>query len=95
MPLKQKSIPKKGISEESTYFHEFKLFSKKVRNNILELRKKKNMTQEQMQDYELNLRQFQRIESGETENITLSSLFRIAKAFQITPAELIDVIKKS
>jgi DNA-binding Xre family transcriptional regulator len=44
-----------------------------------------------MEDYEISLRQFQRIESGATTNITLSNLFRIARALQISLSDLLDV----
>lgn len=84
-------VQRRGISEESSYFHEFHRFSRKVRERICKLRLEKGLTQEQMEDYELNLRQFQRIESGDTCNVTLSYLFRIAMALGVKPSELIDV----
>ncbi len=92
MPMaKRLEGQKRGIGRESTYFHEFDHFSKRVRQNIGRLRQTRRLTQEQMEEYELNLRQFQRIESGETVNMTLSYLFRIAKALGVKPSQLLDV----
>jgi ribosome-binding protein aMBF1 (putative translation factor) len=89
---KSRKIPfqRRGISKESTYFREFEKFAERVRQRIISLRSEKGLTQEGMQEYELNLRQVQRIESGETKNLTLSYIFRLAKAFGIKPSELID-----
>lgn len=80
----------RGINKDSVYFEEFGRFCAKVRQKILRLRQEKGLTQEQMQDFELNLRQFQRIESGETKNITLANLFKIARAFHVKLSDLID-----
>ncbi len=44
-----------------------------------------------MQEFELSLRQFQRIEKGETRNITLSNLFKLSKAFKVSLSKLLDV----
>jgi len=44
-----------------------------------------------MQQFELSFRQYQRIEKGETKNITLANLYKIAKAFKISPSELLDL----
>jgi len=41
-----------------------------------------------MQTFELSLRQYQRIEQGETTNITLSNLYKIAKALDVKFHEL-------
>ena len=81
----------RGIDEESRYFNEFSAFTEKLRKKICLLRKKKKMTQEDMESFELSLRQYQRIESGQTVNITLSNIFKIARAFKIKPSQLLDV----
>lgn len=88
MPKMSKS---RGIGKGSPYAKEFKRFNEKLRRKICLLRQEKGLTQEQMQDFELSLRQFQRIEAGQTVNITLSNLFKIAKAFGLTVSELLDV----
>ena len=80
---------KRGIHKASGYYKEFIRFSERVRERIKQLREEKGLTQEQMQDFELNLRQFQRIENGDTINITLSNLFKLAKALGIQPYELL------
>ena len=81
----------RGIGGESQYFDEFFRFSEKLRKRISVLRKEHKLTQEQMQDFEINLRQYQRIESGESGNITLSMLYKLAKAFGLKPKELLDL----
>ena len=80
----------RGINTDSKYFDEFDLFCKKLRKKILQLRKANGLTQEQMEEFELTLRQYQRIETGETINPTLSNLFKIAKALNISIAQLVD-----
>ena len=69
----------------------FRALQKNFGKKIYALRKEKNLTQEQMEEYELSLRQFQRIEIGETTNITLSNIFKISKALGIRPCELLDI----
>ena len=81
----------RGINEDSAYFNAFNRFSAKLRSRIIKLRQERNLTQEDMQQFELSLRQYQRIEKGETKNITLANLFKIAKAFRVSPSELLDV----
>lgn len=81
----------RGIDEKSRYFDEFSVFAEKLREKIYRLRKKKKLTQEDMQSFELSLRQYQRIESGQTINMTLSNIFKIAKALNIKPSQLLDI----
>jgi len=81
----------RGIDKNSEYFGEFEKLTAGLRSRIIELRKKKGLTQEDMEKYELSLRQYQRIEQGETTNITLSNLFKIAKAFDISLHDLLSV----
>jgi len=64
-----------------------RLNSKVASNEVLTL----FYSQEQMVALDINLRQLQRIESGETRNITLSNLFKIAKALKLQVTELMDV----
>jgi len=81
----------RGIDSESVYHAEFQRFTKKLNKRIYELRKENGYTQEDMEQFELSYRQFKRIESGETINMTLSNLFKIAKAFKLKPHELLDL----
>jgi len=55
-----------------------------VANRIQEIRKNRELTQEDMQNFGFNYRYYQTIESG-TANLTLKTLNRLSKAFQ-TPA---------
>lgn len=80
-----------GIEADSPYGKEFKRFTKKLRERILALRRECGLTQEDMQGYGLSLRQYQRIESGETSNVTLGNLYKIAKAFGMSVSELLDL----
>jgi transcriptional regulator with XRE-family HTH domain len=61
---------------------------KLVASRVQELRKARNLTQEQMQDYGLNYRYYQRIEAGE-KNLSLRTLNKLAKAFGIEPGDLL------
>ena len=83
----------RGIDSDSAYHNEFQRFTKKLKKRIYELRKESGYTQEDMEKFELSYRQFKRIESGETINMTLSNLFKIAKAFNLKPHELLDMWK--
>lgn len=69
----------------------FNVSAKNQKKRIYELRKKSGYTQKDMEKFELSYHQFKRIESGETINMTLSNLFKIAKAFKMKPHELIDM----
>lgn len=81
----------RGIDKNSIYFDEFAIFTEKLRGKIRQLRKEKKLTQEEMENFELSLRQFQRIESGATINVTLSNLYKISKALNISLSQLLDL----
>ena len=81
----------RGVNEQSIHYNAFNDYSARLRRRIIQLRNERNLTQEDMQQYELSLRQYQRIEKGETKNITLANLYKIAKAFQIEVSDLLDV----
>ncbi len=80
---------KRSIEPDTPLYSEFQQFSKQLRQRIAYLRHQKGFTQEDMQTLGLSLRQYQRIESGETENITLANLYRIARAFDLSVSELL------
>lgn len=90
MAVGRKSVVTRGINPDSKLYPDFVKLAKRIRENIRRLRIEKGLTQEQMQDYEINLRQYQRIEAGETQNMTLANLFKIVQAFKITVAELFE-----
>jgi DNA-binding Xre family transcriptional regulator len=78
------------MNVNSKYFDEFQDYTTKLQSKIRKLRKQKKLTQEDMENFELSLRQFQRIESGETTNVTLSNLFKISKALNISMNKLLE-----
>ncbi|MDM3872535.1 helix-turn-helix transcriptional regulator [Porticoccus sp. W117] len=80
---------KRTINEQEPLHSEFQAFSSSLRQRIIELRHQRGLTQEDMQQFGLSLRQYQRIESGETENITLANLYRIASGFGLSVSELL------
>jgi len=55
-----------------------------------ELRKRAKLTQEDMMSRGFERRYYQRIEAGEV-NLSLKSLNKLAKAFNVTVAELVAV----
>ncbi len=81
----------RGIDKKSIYFNEFAIFTEKLRGKIRQIRKEEKLTQEEMENFELSLRQFQRIESGATTNVTLSNLYKISKALNISLSQLLDL----
>lgn len=80
-----------GIDGDSRYGKEFQRFTLKLRKRVQTLRLERGLTQEDMLSVGISLRQYQRIESGETENVTLASLYLIAKALKLSLAELLDL----
>ncbi len=72
------------------HYNAFHRDSAKLRRRITQLRIECGYTQEDMQQFELSLRQYQRIESGETKNITFANLYKIAKAFKIRFSDLFE-----
>lgn len=59
---------------------------------IRDLRIENGLSQEDLMEYGLSLRSVQRIENtSQAANITLLTLFRLAKAFAVKPGELIDI----
>lgn len=67
---------------------EFDKFLKIIGKNLREAREAKKLTQFDMMDYGFSRRQYQYIETGRR-NITLKTLFRLAKIFNVSPEELI------
>ena len=61
----------------------------KIAGNIKKYRKRNNFTQEDMMDYGFSYKHYQRLESGKY-SMNLYTLYRIAKAFNISVKNLID-----
>ncbi|MDG1312002.1 MAG: hypothetical protein P8P26_08085 [Porticoccaceae bacterium] len=55
------------------------------------LRKSRNLVQEDMADYELSVRQYQRMEQDPTAIVSLWQLFKLAKAHDLDIHELLDL----
>ena len=76
---------------DSIYYDEFMQIQKKLRARIVELRKHRDMVQEEMADYELSVRQYQRMEQDPTAIVSLWQVFKIAKAHNLDIHELLDL----
>ncbi len=60
-------------------------------NQLRRLRKKHNLTQEQVAERSgLDVRYYQRIESRRPNAVKIDTLDRLAKAFKIKPSKLLD-----
>ena len=58
---------------------------------LKELRKKNELTQEQMAEkLEMDLRYYQRLESAKPNAVKIDTIDRIAKALRISPSKLLD-----
>ena len=76
---------------DSIYYDEFIQLQEKLRDRILSLRKSRNMVQEDMADYELSVRQYQRMEQDPTAIVSLWQLFKLAKAHDLDIHDLLDL----
>jgi transcriptional regulator with XRE-family HTH domain len=65
----------------------FVKFLTAISKNIKIIRKDRGLTQEDMARFGFNIRHYQDIESGKI-NLTLQTLYRIAKALKVTVADL-------
>lgn len=73
----------------SAHFQDFTEFQKKLCKRIKQLRKQHGYTQEDMTDFELSLRQYQRMEQDPTSITSLWQIYKLAKAFELTVEELL------
>ena len=64
---------------------------KKLHSKIRELRKSRGMVQEDMANYELSVRQYQRMEEDPTAIVSLWQIFKLAKAHDLDVHELLDL----
>jgi hypothetical protein len=74
---------------DSIYYDEFLQFQEKLQERIVTLRNKRNLVQEDMAEYELSVRQYQRMEQDPTAIVSLWQLFKIAKAHNLDIDELL------
>ncbi|MDH5180264.1 MAG: hypothetical protein OEZ39_08145 [Gammaproteobacteria bacterium] len=75
----------------SRYFKEYSKFQEKLRMKIVALREESRYTQEDMADFELSLRQYQRMEQDPSAIVSLWQVFKIAKAHGLTINDLLDI----
>ena len=73
------------------YYDEFMQLQQKLRARIVSLRKNRNLVQEDMADYELSVRQYQRMEQDPTAIVSLWQIFKQAKAHNLDVHELLDL----
>ncbi|MGB1244813.1 MAG: helix-turn-helix domain-containing protein [Porticoccaceae bacterium] len=76
---------------DSVYYHEFMQLQRKLRARIVALRKSRNLVQEDMADYELSVRQYQRMEQDPTAIVSLWQIFKLAKAHNLDIHQLLDL----
>ena len=76
---------------DSMYYDEFMQLQRKLRARIVSLRKNRNLVQEDMADYELSVRQYQRMEQDPTAIVSLWQIFKLAKAHNLNVHELLDL----
>ena len=74
---------------DSIYYHEFLQLQEKLQKRIVALRNEKNLVQEDMAEYELSVRQYQRMETDPTAIVSLWQLFKISKAHNLKVDELL------
>ncbi len=76
---------------DSAYYKDFSRFQEKLGKRIQFLREEHGYTQEDMTDFELSLRQYQRMEQDATSIVSLWQVYKIAKAYGLSIDELLDV----
>jgi len=76
---------------DSIYYNEFIELQKKLRDKIVLLRKNRELVQEDMANYELSVRQYQRMEQDHTAISSLWQLFKIAKAHNLDINQLLEI----
>lgn len=63
-------------------------FQQKVAKKIREARLEAGLTQEDMSDFDMNVRHYQDVEGAKV-NVTLETIYRLAKAFKCDPKDLL------
>lgn len=76
---------------DSIYYDEFLELQQKLHRRIRALRKSRGMVQEDMANYELSVRQYQRMEEDPTAIVSLWQIFKLAKAHDLDVHELLDL----
>lgn len=76
---------------DSIYYDEFIELQQNLCTKIEGLRKSRELVQEDMADYELSVRQYQRMEQDPTKIVSLWQVFKLAKAHNLNIHELLDL----
>ncbi|MGS2718450.1 helix-turn-helix domain-containing protein [Eionea flava] len=74
----------------SVHYKDFIQFQGKLCKKIKALRTQHGYTQEDMTDFELSLRQYQRMEQDPAAITSLWQVYKLAKAFGVTVDELLN-----
>ena len=74
---------------DSIYYDEFLQFQENLQKRIVALRNERHLVQEDMADYELSVRQYQRMEQDPRAIVSLWQLFKIAKAHNLSIDQLL------
>lgn len=74
---------------KSAYYKDFQRFQQKLCKKIKNLREEQGYTQEDMTDFELSLRQYQRMEQDPTSIVSLWQIYKLAKAFSLNVDEFL------
>ena len=74
---------------DSVYYDDFLQLQEKLQKRIVSLRKNGHLVQEDVADYELSLRQYQRMEQDPKAIVSLWQLFKIAKAHGLDVDEIL------
>ena len=78
-------------NSDSAYYSEFIELQVNLCKIIVDLRKSRKLVQEDMADYELSVRQYQRMEEDPTAIVSLWQVFKIAKAHNLDLKQLFDL----
>ena len=76
---------------DSIYYDDFIHLQEKLCAKIIALRRGRKLVQEDMADYELSVRQYQRMEQDYRAIVSLWQVFKIAKGHDMEINQLLDV----
>jgi transcriptional regulator with XRE-family HTH domain len=76
---------------ESVYFEDFQQLQRKLSARIKQLRLERGYKQEDMTEFELSFRQYQRMEQDPSSIVSLWQIYKLAKAFGTDVSDLLDV----
>lgn len=74
---------------KSAYYKDFRRLQQKLCQKIKKLREDRGYTQEDMAEFGLSLRQYQRMEQDATSIVSLWQLYKLSRAFNISLSELL------